>query len=84
MIFRSGGSAEEIKGIRTDGKKECCRKICIDIDVEGTHVLRKNRRGRSQFLAMIDEPGLDILGRMMVDHDIYVCIRGNRVVLVRN
>jgi hypothetical protein len=84
VVFLAGRTAKEVERLAADGEQERRRKRGVGLDVERANVFHENRRGRPDLLAMVDEPGVDVVGRMVIDHDVDGGPLGNRVVRARN
>ena len=70
LVLQSGDPPQEANCLAADGKQQRGRDAGIGLDRELPDVFGENRRGRPNFLAVIDEPRLDVFGRVVVDDDV--------------
>jgi len=70
VVLGAGHATEKPERLATDREQQGRPESGVHLDIQFPNVLRQNRRRRADLLAVIDKLCLDLLVRMMIDHDI--------------
>jgi hypothetical protein len=79
FVFFRGDAPEKLESLASNCKQQCRCEYLVEVDIKLVDILRQNRCSRSNVFTMIDEPGFNVLCRVVADYDVNECSFRNLV-----